>query len=213
MYILTQLTHNLCSEDYHIALNSRNIDKGLQFSSEVHSGVVLVSTVLKKGRRSSGNVAAQYKYKNDIADVKVDTEANISTTLIVTDILPSTKIIASFELPNYNSGKIDVQYVHDHKSFSTAVDLNRCPAVDLSATIGTPSIAFGTEATYMVASGNFTKYNAGTVVKAKLNNHGNLGALIQHELKPKSFLAISGAFDTKAMEKRPRFGLAPSLKP
>ncbi|KAL2529553.1 Mitochondrial outer membrane protein porin 2 [Forsythia ovata] len=51
------------------------------------------------------------------------------------------------------------------------------------------------------------------VVKAKLNNHGNLGALVQHELKPKSLLTISGSFDTLAMEKTPRFGVALSLKP
>lgn len=52
-----------------------------------------------------------------------------------------------------------------------------------------------------------------TLVKAKLNNHGNLGALVQHELRSKSFLTISGAFDTKALEKTPKFGLALSLKP
>lgn len=52
-----------------------------------------------------------------------------------------------------------------------------------------------------------------TVVKARLNNHGNLGALLQHQLTPKSSLTISGAFDTKALEKNPKFGLALSLKP
>lgn len=52
-----------------------------------------------------------------------------------------------------------------------------------------------------------------TVVKANLNNHGNLAALLQHNLKPKSFMTISVAFDTKALEKNPKFGLALSLKP
>lgn len=52
-----------------------------------------------------------------------------------------------------------------------------------------------------------------TVMKAKLNNHGNLGALLQHELKAKSYLTISGTFDTKALERNPKFGLALSLKP
>ncbi|KAJ6939763.1 Mitochondrial outer membrane protein porin 2 [Populus alba x Populus x berolinensis] len=41
------------------------------------------------------------------------------------------------------------------------------------------------------------------VMKAKLNNHGNLGALLQHELKPKSFLTISGAFDLKPCSRLP----------
>lgn len=52
-----------------------------------------------------------------------------------------------------------------------------------------------------------------TVVKARLNNHGNLGALLQHQLTLKSSLTISGAFDTKALEKNPKFGLSLSLKP
>lgn len=52
-----------------------------------------------------------------------------------------------------------------------------------------------------------------TVVKAKLNNHGNLGALLQHELTHKSFLTISGAFETKALEKNPKFGFSLLLKP
>lgn len=51
-----------------------------------------------------------------------------------------------------------------------------------------------------------------TTVKAKLNNHGHLGALMQHEWKPKSTVSVSGSFDTSAMEKTPRFGLALSMK-
>ncbi|KAK8705572.1 hypothetical protein V6N13_049170 [Hibiscus sabdariffa] len=52
-------------------------------------------------------------------------------------------------------------------------------------------------------------------LKAELNNHGNLGALVQHELslRPKLYLTISGAFDTRALEKTPKFGLGLSLKP
>lgn len=52
-----------------------------------------------------------------------------------------------------------------------------------------------------------------TTIKAKLNNHGNLGALIQHIVRPKSILTLSGAFDTKALENTPRFGLSLALKP
>ena len=51
-----------------------------------------------------------------------------------------------------------------------------------------------------------------TLVKAKLNNRGNLDTLVQHELASKSFLILSGSFDTLAMDKQPRFGLALSLK-
>ena len=52
-----------------------------------------------------------------------------------------------------------------------------------------------------------------TVVKAKLNNNGKLGALIQHEIIPKSLLTIAGEIDTKALDRIPKFGLAVALKP
>ncbi|PIN03131.1 Porin/voltage-dependent anion-selective channel protein [Handroanthus impetiginosus] len=251
-------------------------DQKLVISSQSETGLALGSTLVKKGGLSSGDVAAQYKLKNAVVDIKFDTESNISTTITVADILPYSKTIASWKLPDYNSGKVEVQYFHEHASLTTAVGLNKSPAFDVSATIGTPSVAFGTEASYLVTSGSFAKYKAGfslktpnvcasailfdkgdavrvsylhhldqpkrgtavgeiarkfstnentltvgcsyaidphTTMKAKLNNHGHLGVLVQHELKPKSILTVSGSFDTLAMEKTPRFGLALSLKP
>ncbi|KAJ9540881.1 hypothetical protein OSB04_027387 [Centaurea solstitialis] len=52
-----------------------------------------------------------------------------------------------------------------------------------------------------------------TVVKAKLDNHGKLDALLQHEFIPKSFVTLSTQFHTKALHKTPKFGLALALKP
>lgn len=236
----------------------------------------LTSTAVKKGGLVAGDVATLYKYKNTTFDVKVDTESNISATLTFTDLLPSTKTVASIKLPDHNSGKLELQYFHDHATFTTVVALNQSPAIDVTATIGTPTIAFGAEAGYDTTSGSFTKYTAGisvtkpdsyasiilgdkgdsirasyvhhldllkksaavgeitrrfssnentftvggslavdhlTVVKAKLNNHGKLGALVQHEVIPKSVLTISSEVDTKALDKNPRFGLAIALKP
>ncbi|XP_052725580.1 mitochondrial outer membrane protein porin 2 isoform X2 [Vigna angularis] len=236
----------------------------------------LTSTAVKKGGLSTGDVAALYKYKNTIIDVKLDTASIISTTLTFTDIMPSTKTIASIKLPDYNSGKLEVQYFHDHATLTTAFALNQSPVIDVSATVGTPSIAFGGEAGYDTTSGRFTKYTAGisvtkadssasiilgdkgdsikasyvhhldllkksaavaevtrkfstneniltvggsfavdplTQVKARFNNQGHLGALLQHEIIPKSVLTISGEIDTKALDKKPRFGLGVALKP
>ncbi|TYH95232.1 hypothetical protein ES332_A12G092100v1 [Gossypium tomentosum] len=109
------------------------------------AGVALTSTALKKGGLSTGDVAALYKYKNTQFDVKVETDSNISTTLTFTEILPSTKTIASFKVPDYKSGKLEVQYFHDHATVTTTVGLNQTPGVDVTATIGTPTIAFGAE--------------------------------------------------------------------
>lgn len=106
----------------------------------------------------------------------------------ITDILPSTKTIASIKLPDYKSGKVttllaliynycfnhkmsknqlffllqlEVQHLHEHTSFTTAITLNQSPVIDFSSTIGTPSIAFGAEGSYSTVSGKFLKYNAG----------------------------------------------------
>ncbi|KAG7599482.1 Histidine kinase/HSP90-like ATPase superfamily [Arabidopsis suecica] len=43
-----------------------------------------------------------------------------------------------------------------------------------------------------------------TNVKAKLNSNGKLGALLQHEVLPKSIVTISGEIDTKTLDKYPR---------
>lgn len=42
----------------------------------------LVSNVVEKGGVSSGDVAAQYKHKNAVIDVKLDTESNVVPDLI-----------------------------------------------------------------------------------------------------------------------------------
>ncbi|XP_057449620.1 mitochondrial outer membrane protein porin 2 [Lotus japonicus] len=251
-------------------------DQKLTVSSYSTAGVALTSTAVKKGGLSVGDVAALYKYKNTLIDVKLDTASIISTTLTFTDLLPSTKAIASFKLPDYNSGKLEVQYFHDHATLTAAAALNQSPIIDVSATFGTPVIAVGAEAGYDTSSGGFTKYTAGisvtkpdasasiilgdkgdsikasylhhldqlkksaavaeitrkfstnentftvggsfaidhlTQVRARLNNHGKLGALLQHEIIPKSVLTISSEVDTKALDKNPRFGLAIALKP
>lgn len=240
------------------------------------NGVILTSTAVKKGSLSTSDLAAKYKYKNVLIDVKVDTESNIFSTLTFTDILPSTKAITSFKVPYYDSGKLEVQYFHEHATLTTAVTLKQSPVFDLSTTIGTPSLAFGAEAGYDVTSGNFTKYTAGmsvskpdsyasvifgdkgdsiqasyvhhldqskktsavgeicrkfstnentftvggsyaidhlTIVKGKLNNHGKLGGVLQHEVIQKSMFTISGEIDTKALEKAPKFGLSIALVP
>jgi voltage-dependent anion channel protein 2 len=52
-----------------------------------------------------------------------------------------------------------------------------------------------------------------TTVKARLNSHGKVAALLQHEWRPKSLVTISGEVDTKALEKAAKMGLAISLKP
>ena len=54
-----------------------------------------------------------------------------------------------------------VQYFHEHEAFSMPIALNQSPAVYLSATIGSPSIAFSMQAKHNTTSGCFSQYKAG----------------------------------------------------
>ncbi|KAF9621203.1 hypothetical protein IFM89_016697 [Coptis chinensis] len=265
---------DLLTKDY-------SYDQKFSVSTFTDAGVALTSTAAKKGGISTGDVAAQYKYKDHVIDVKVDTESNISTTVTFHEIVPSTKAIATVKFPQYDSSKVEYLWrcntsMNMHSTLTTAANLNQSPVVDFSVTLGTANFAFGVESTYETKLGSLTKYNAGisvksadydasavladkgdtlkgsyvhylglpkrsagvieiarrfstnentitaggsyaiddlTVVKARLNSNGKLGALLQHELKPKSLLTISSEIDTKALDKNPRFGLALAMKP
>ncbi|CAA7411150.1 unnamed protein product [Spirodela intermedia] len=223
-------------------------DQKITFSSPTKTGVGLTTNAVKKGGLYIGDIASQYKYKNTTFDVKVDTESNVSSTVTLEEFLPFTKAVGTLKLPDNSSGKLEVQYFHDHASVAGAVGLKQSPIVDLSATVGSQGIAFGAEAAFDTSSGTFTKYNAGlslkkpdyivsilladkgdtlracyvhhlseldslTSVKTKLNNGRKFGALFQHQLRPNNVLTISGEFDTKSLDKKPRFGLALALKP
>lgn len=52
-----------------------------------------------------------------------------------------------------------------------------------------------------------------TVIRGKLNNYGMLGAVLQHEIIPKSMLTISGEINTKALDRAPKLGLSIALVP
>uniref|UniRef100_A0A0E0M6S8 Mitochondrial outer membrane protein porin 5 n=1 Tax=Oryza punctata TaxID=4537 RepID=A0A0E0M6S8_ORYPU len=251
-------------------------DQKVTISTVTTSGLTLTSSGVKKGGLYSLDVSSVYKYKNSIIDVKVDTESNISTTLTVLEALPSTKLVTSVKLPDYNAGKVELQYFHENASFATVVGMKPSPLVEFSGTVGGQGVAFGAEGAYDTATGKFTKYSAGlgvtkpeyhaaviladkgdtikvsglyhfddnqkaaavaeltrklstnentltvgglytvddrTIVKARLNNTGKLATLFQHAVKPKSLLTISGEFDTKALDRPPKFGLALALKP
>ncbi|CAA7055939.1 unnamed protein product [Microthlaspi erraticum] len=248
-------------------------DQKFSISTNSVSGLVLTSTALKKGVVHGAEVATQYKYRNALFNVKIDTDSNVLTSITFSEILPSTKAIASFKVPDYNSSKLEVQYFHDHATVTAAADLKLNPLIDVTATLGSPTISFGAEAGYDTTSRTFSKYNVGvsvtmphkcasiilgdkgdsikasyvqqstrsaavgelyrklstneniitvggmyaadhlTNVKAKLNSNGKLGALLHHEVLPKSIVTISGEIDTKTLDKYPRFGLSLSLNP
>ncbi|ESW32902.1 hypothetical protein PHAVU_001G027200 [Phaseolus vulgaris] len=90
--------------------------------------------------------------------------------------------------------------------------LNQLERLNGGAVVGEISRRFSTNENTLTVGCSYV-VDSQTVLKAKLNNHGNLGALLQHELTRKSFLTISGAFETKDLDKNPKFGFSLLLKP
>lgn len=84
--------------------------------------------------------------------------------------------------------------------------------VKKSAAVGEISRKLSTNENTFTVGGMYAVDNL-TMLKAKLNNHGKLFALLQHEIIPKSMLTIASEFDTKALDKTPKLGLSLALKP
>eukprot|EP01018_Ginkgo_biloba_P006393 Gb_20078 [translate_table: standard] len=260
---------DLLTKDY-------NYDQKFTVTTFSETGLGLTSTGVKKGERFSGDLNTQYKYQNATVDVKVDTDSNISTTVTFNELIPRAKTVVSFKIPDQKSGKVDLQYLHDHVGFNSSFGLTPTPIVEFAGAVGSEEFAVGGEVAFDSASGTFAKCNAGigvskpefsaaiiladkgdtvkasymhivspgtktsvaaeimhrfstnentftvgsshavdplTTMKTRLNNHGKLGALIQHEWRPKSLVTVSGEFDTKALSSTAKIGLALALKP
>ncbi|KAL2241533.1 UNVERIFIED_CONTAM: Mitochondrial outer membrane protein porin 2 [Sesamum indicum] len=81
-----------------------------------------------------------------------------------------------------------------------------------TATVGEITRRFSTNQNTFTVGGSYAIDNL-TLVKLKLNNHGTLGAVLQHEVIQKSLVTISSEFDTKALDRTPKFGVSLALKP
>ncbi|PWA96370.1 porin domain, Eukaryotic porin/Tom40 [Artemisia annua] len=83
------------------------------------------------------------------------------TTITVDEAAPGLKAILSFKVPDQNSGKLEVQYLHDYAGICASTGLTANPIVNFSGVVGTNIGAFGTDVSFDTKTGNFTKYNAG----------------------------------------------------
>jgi voltage-dependent anion channel protein 2 len=56
--------------------------------------------------------------------------------------------------------------------------------------------------------GGLYEFDMSTIIKARLNNSGRIGALVQYEWRPKSTITFTGEVDIKALENSAKIGLA-----
>ncbi|XP_010463547.1 PREDICTED: mitochondrial outer membrane protein porin 1-like [Camelina sativa] len=138
-----------------------NSDQKFSITTYSPAGVAITSSGTKKGDVLLGDVAFQSKQKNVTTDLKVCTDSTVLITATVDEAAPGLKSIFSFKAPDQNSGKIEVQYLHDYAGISTSMGLTQNPTVNFSGVIGTNVLAVGTDVSFDTKSGNFTKINAG----------------------------------------------------
>lgn len=154
-----------------------NSDQKFTVSTYSPTGVAITSSGTKKGELFVGDVNTQLKNKNYTADLKVDTESNLFTTITVTEPAPGVKAIISCKVPDPASGKVELQYLHDYAGISGNIGLKANPVVNLSGVFGTNALAFGGDISYDTKLRELTKSNVGvSFIKDDL-----LGALTLNE--------------------------------
>ncbi|KAL7224703.1 hypothetical protein ACSBR1_026062 [Camellia fascicularis] len=136
-------------------------DHKFTFSVPSSTGMGLTATGVKRDQIFVGDISTLYKSGNTTVDVKVDTYSNVCTKVTLNDILPSTKAAFSFDIPDHKSGKLDVQYLHNHAAINSSIGLNPAPLLEVAAALGNKDLFIGGEIGFDTASASFTKHNAG----------------------------------------------------
>jgi voltage-dependent anion channel protein 2 len=175
-------------------------DQKFTITTVSSTGVAIASSATKKGDLFLADVNTTLKNKNITADLKVDTGSTLFTTITVDEPAPGLKSILSFKLPDQNSGKLELQYLHDLAGVSASVGLTANPVVNFSGVIGTTVAALGTDLSFDTKSGNFTKCNAAftfrtmdLVTALTLDGKGDmLTASYYHTVIPETSTAVGG---------------------
>lgn len=167
-------------------------DQKFTITTYSSTGVALTSTGTKKGDLFFADVSTKLVNKNITTDVKVDSKSNVFTTCTIDEPTPGLKAIISCVLPDQKSGKVELQYLHEHAGISTSIGLNAAPLINLSAVLGTDTLALGTDVAFDSTSGQFTKCNAGVsfsnadlIASLTLNDKGDtVNASYYHAISP-----------------------------
>ncbi|XP_057486767.1 mitochondrial outer membrane protein porin of 34 kDa-like [Actinidia eriantha] len=184
---------DLLYKDYHS-------DQKFIITTYSPTGVAITSSGTKKGDLFIADVNTQLKNKNVTTDIKVDTNCNLFTTITVDEPAPGLKTILSLRVPDQRSGKLEVQYLHDHAGISTSVGLTANPIVNFSGVVGTNAAALGTDVSFDSKTGSFTKCNAGLsfsntdlIASLTVNDKGDtLSASYYHTVSPLTNTAVGG---------------------
>jgi voltage-dependent anion channel protein 2 len=171
-----------------------------KFSVTTYSptGVAITSTGTKKGELFLADVNTQLKNKNITADIKVDTNSNLFTSITVNEAAPGLKTILSCKIPDQRSGKLELQYLHDFAGVCSSIGLTANPIVNFAGVLGTNALALGTDVSFDTKTSSFTKCDAALsftntdlIGSLALNNKGDtLSASYYHIVSPLTSTAV-----------------------
>ncbi|XP_022750622.1 mitochondrial outer membrane protein porin of 34 kDa-like [Durio zibethinus] len=173
-------------------------DQKFTLATTSPTGVAITSAGTKKGDLFLADVNTKLKNRNVTTDIKVDTDSNLFTTITVDEPAPGLKTIFDFRVPDQRSGKVELQYLHDYAGISSSIGLTANPIVNFSSVIGTNVFAVGTDLSFDMKTGNFTKCNAGLnfsntdlIASLALNDKGDsLNASYYHIVNPLTNTAV-----------------------
>uniref|UniRef100_I1P0C0 PTBP1-like RNA recognition motif 2 domain-containing protein n=1 Tax=Oryza glaberrima TaxID=4538 RepID=I1P0C0_ORYGL len=95
-----------------------------------------ISTEVKKGGSDTLDLSSVCKYKNAHDSIQVGTVSSISLSLTMFAVLPSKKLVTSIKIPNYNSGQMEVQCIHQSASFVTSIGMESSLVVAFCGSAG-----------------------------------------------------------------------------
>ncbi|XP_071736478.1 mitochondrial outer membrane protein porin of 36 kDa-like [Rutidosis leptorrhynchoides] len=177
-------------------------DHKFSLTTYTANGISITSSGSKKGEFFLADVNTKLISKNITTDIKVDTGSRVFTTITIDEPAPGLKTILSFVVPDQKSGKVELQYLHEHAGISTSIGLTASPIVNFSGVAGTNTLALGTDVSFDTATGNFIKYNAGLsfstsdlIASLTLNDKADsLTASYYHTLSPLTNTAVGAEF-------------------
>ncbi|KAH9621426.1 hypothetical protein KSS87_004426 [Heliosperma pusillum] len=71
---------------------------------------------------------------------------------------------------------------------------------------------FSEDGNTLTVGGSYN-FDESTLIKLKLNNQGNFGVLLQHEIRPKTLLTMAAEFDYNSIDTSPKVGVSLALRP
>ncbi|PKA46816.1 Mitochondrial outer membrane protein porin 1 [Apostasia shenzhenica] len=174
-------------------------DQKFVLTTYTANGVAITATATRRNELIFAEIQSQLRNKNLTVDVKANSDSSVLTTVTVDELAtPGLKSVLTFAVPDPKSGKVELQYLHDHAGVSAAFGLNTNPIINLAGVLGTKALAVGADAAFDTAAGNFTKYNAGMsitgvdfITSFTLNEKGDqLSASYYHLVNPSSSTAV-----------------------